>query len=149
MSWDLFVGSQSGPIGTLDAIRQKIDAVLPGTDWEDPLCGVLEHAGYVLEFQLLGGEGAEEVDEENEAEAALDGFVISVRGQGEPLRTIVKLCQAYGWSLADTGSGEEIDLDNPSDEGWREFQTFVDGVTGSVKARSKTGLWGRLFRRRG
>jgi hypothetical protein len=147
MSWDLFVGSESGPIGTPDAVRKKIDAVLPGVDWADPSCGYLKQGGYSLEFQLLDDD--DDTDEGSDSEALLDGFTVSVRGGGSPLPPIVKLCKAYGWSLGDTGSGEEIDLDNPSDEGWREFQEFRDEVAGSVKSRSKAGLWSRLFGRKG
>jgi hypothetical protein len=148
MSWDLFVGSQTGPIGTPSDIRKKIDAVLPGVDWEDPSCGYLKQRGYTLEFQLLNDD-IDEAEEGGESEAPIDGFTVSVRGGGSPLPALVKLCKAYGWSLGDTGSGEEIDLDNPSDESWKGFQEFRDEVAGSIESRSKKGFWSRLFGRNG
>jgi hypothetical protein len=161
MSWDLSVESRSGPMGTPEEIRSKIDGVLPGVDWSDPTCGFLEQDGYSLEFSILGDEGDEYEDdmegveeagetdlvEEREPQAPLTGFMIAVRGEGAPLPPIVDLCKTCGWALADAGSGEEIDLDDPSDDGWREFQAFRNRVADSA-AVPKPGIWGRLFGRK-
>ena len=136
-------------MGTAEEIRQKISAILPGVDWSDPTGGFIELAGCSFEFALLGDEDSEDEDEANAggADARLDGFAIAVRGDGEPLPVLAKLCKPYGWNLGDAGTGEDIDLNKPSDPGWHEFKKFRDSV--ARKARSpKQGFWSKLFGRR-
>jgi hypothetical protein len=148
MSWDLAVDSPAGSLGPAADVRRKIDASIPGVDWSDESCGVVQQGGYSLELALMGSEEDEE-QEEPDPDGPVEALMISVRGSGQPLPVIVKLCKANGWTLADAGAGEEIDLDNPSDAGWREFQKFRDGVVGSVSGASKPGFFARLFGRKG
>jgi hypothetical protein len=154
MSWDVSVESRSGPMGSADQVRSKITAVLPEVDWSDPSEGFLERGSCSFQFVVLEDDDLDgELDDEEGAEPEpkpesgpklLDGFLISVRGDGEPLPTLAKLCKAHGWCLADAGSGEEIDLRKPSASGWQEFKTFRDGVARSVGA-SKPGFFSKLF----
>jgi hypothetical protein len=166
MSWDLSVYSPTGPLGTAADVRQKVSRALPGVDWSDNTCGVLQQGGYVLEFSLLASEGSDEEhvedDEDLDSDEDLDddsdfdladttpvSMVVSVRGGGEPLPPLVKLCKQYGWKLGDGDTGEEIDLDNPSDQGWRDFQAFRDKVAGSLESKpSGGGFLSRLFGRK-
>jgi hypothetical protein len=159
MSWDLSVHSPAGPLGSAADVRQKVSRAFPGVDWSDTTCGVLQQGGYVLEFSLLdrGGSDEEAVEEADDVDDDSDGeladttpvsMVVSVRGGGEPLPPLVKLCKQYGWKLTDGDSDEEIDLDNPSDQGWRDFQEFRDKVAGSLSKPSGGGFLSRLFGRK-
>ena len=167
MSWDLSVYSPTGPLGTAAEVRQKVSRALPGVDWSDNTCGVLQQGDYVLEFNLLAQEASDEEDVEDEADLDDDAddldeddddfdladstpvsMVVSVRGGGEPLPPLVKLCKQNGWKLGDGDSGEDIDLDNPSDQGWRDFQAFRDKVADSVSKPSGGGFLSRLFGRK-
>ena len=156
MSWDLSVYSPTGPLGSAADVRQKVSRALPGVDWSDDTCGVLQQGGYVLEFSLLdrggaGDEDDEDLDDDSDGELADTtpvSMVVSVRGGGEPLPPLVKLCKQYGWKLGDGDSGEDIDLDSPSDEGWRDFQAFRDKVADSVSKPSGGGFLSRLFGRK-
>ena len=161
MSWDVSVESPSGPMGTRDEVRAKISAALPGVDWGDPTMGFLERDGCSFEFMLLGDDD-DDVDEDDDADVADDedddsagvaaapaggpisGFVVSVRGQGEPMPTLVKLCKAHGWTLADADDGEEIDLGAKSAPGWQDFKGFRDGIADKLGG-GKPGFFSRLF----
>ncbi len=147
MSWDLSVDAPSGSMGTPEEVRKKIADVFSFVDWSDPSMGVVQEAGYTLEFSFDDFEDEEDEGEAAAAGAPVAGFMICVRGGGEPLLKIVKLCKANGWSLGDTGSGEEIDLDNPSNQGWKDFQAFRDKAAGSASG-SKPGFFARLFGRK-
>ena len=162
MSWDLSVYSPAGPLGSAAEVRQKVSRALPGVDWSDNTCGILQQGGYVLEFSLLARDASDEEEvEDDEDDEDLDdddfeladttpvSMVVSVRGGGEPLPPLVKLCKQYGWKLGDGDSGEDIDLDNPSDQGWRDFQAFRDKVAGSLDSKpSGGGFLSRLFGRK-
>ena len=151
MSWDLAVDA-AGPLGTPAEVRQKIDAVVRGVEWTDETEGSVEQDGYSLEFYLTDFDADDESDEEADGpdpNAPVQSLLISVRGSGDPLPVLVKLCKDNGWSLTDTGNDEAIDLDNPSSEGWREFQGFRDRAAKSIAAESKPGFFSRLFGRKG
>jgi hypothetical protein len=162
MSWDLSVGSPHGPLGSAAEVRRKVSSAMPQVDWSDPTCGFLEQGGYTLEFSLLGLDDDDEDGDDDElddddagadesASADDDAPVslhISVRGTGDPLPPLVKLCKANGWTLTDDNE-EAIDLEHPSDAGWREFQAFRDRVAGSLGGASKPGFFARLFGRKG
>jgi hypothetical protein len=51
---------------------------------------------------------------------------LHVRGSGDPIAAIVKFARPLGWSVLDGSTGEFLDLDNPSQEGWQGFQAFRD-----------------------
>ena len=100
-----FVGSE---MGTADEIRRNINAVFPGTDWSDPSWGIFDGDGFSIEFNIGN-------------EAITTDLMLHVRGNGDPVTPIVKLCRAYSWKGLDTSTGELLNADNPSSKGWRSF----------------------------
>jgi len=136
MSWDVMVNRYDGPppqvsqipdgfrfppMGDAGDVRRQVAAVLPNVDWSDPAWGMLDGEGYSIEFNL-------------QAEGMVDGFMLHVRGGGDPVAAIVHLCKANRWVALDTSTGEFMDLDAPSREGWDSFCAFRDQVTSRVQA---------------
>jgi hypothetical protein len=134
VSWDLLVMAFDGPpppieewtddfrppiLGSAIEVRNRISSSFPGVDWKDPSWGYLNDDGYLIEFNV----GKEEV---------VGSFMMHVRGGRNPLESIVKLCRKHGWYAYDCSTGEFIDLDMPSQEGWQGFQSFRDQVIGSL-----------------
>lgn len=140
MSWDVIIFNFKGNppdfnnlpndfmppnIGDKAYIREKINQVFHNTDWSDKNWGVYDGKGFSIEFSLS-------------AEEPLNSFTLLVRGNGNPLPGIVKLCNMNTWSAFDTGTGEFIDLDNPTNEGWDNFRKYRDDIL-------KKGVWDMAF----
>ena len=130
MSWDVMLFKFEGEppdfeelpddfkpptMGDAAALRRSISASLPGVDWSDPAWGILDGDGWSIEFN-------------HQATGQTDQIMLHVRGGGDPIVAIVKLCKTNGWSAFDTSSGEFLNLDAPSAEGWTGFQEFRDKV---------------------
>ncbi len=130
MSWDVMIFRFDSPpppiskwpdnfrpvaLGEAQEIRNKISHDFPNIDWSDPAWGIFDGKGYSIEFNL-------------QKEGVVEGFMLHVRGGGDPLPTICKLCLIHGWYAFDCSTGYFIDLDHPSREGWTSFQQFRDKV---------------------
>ena len=98
-------------LGSSAEVRAKIDAHLPGIDWSDPTWGVLVGDGYSLEFSMR---------EETEKR----GFMIHVRGGGDPISSLLRFAVPNRWCLLDCSAGAWIDPKQPSQAGWEGFQAF-------------------------
>lgn len=153
MSWDVMIlrfdgppppvediadDHQALPLGDAADVRTRISAVLPEVDWTDPAWGVLEGDGFSIEFNF-------------QADGPVTGFMLHVRGRGDPITPTITLCSAYGWAALDTSAGEFLDLAKPSHSGWRSFQSFRDRVAASVASKDNEGSWlrrmlGRLLK---
>ena len=128
MSWDVMVMDFGGDppsmdeldaadsaraMGTPHDVRLKIDAHLDGVDWSDPTWGIYRGDGFTFEFNM-GDEDPKE------------GFMVHVRGGGDAVTTLLQFAAPNAWSLLDCSTGDFIDPDNPSREGWEGFQAFRD-----------------------
>jgi len=107
-----FMPSRMGDAG---ALRNRIRTVLPEVDWSEPSWGRLEGDGYSIEFNI-------------QKEGIIDSFMLHVRGGGDALVDITRMCKANGWLAVDCSDGSVIDLDKPSREGWESFQRYRDNV---------------------
>lgn len=106
MSWDVVISAaktdpEAGdsavqPLGEAEDVRKKISAALPDTDWSDPAWGTLEGSGWSIEFNT-------------EATGSVESLMLHVRGEGDPLSAISRLCQSTGWYAFDTTTGEFLD----------------------------------------
>ena len=138
MSWDVMIFAFESPpppmdewtddfhppsMGKATQIREQISHSLPQVDWSDPSWGHLAGGGYSIEFSLL-------------KEDAIEGFMLHVRGGGNPLEAICKLCRENGWYALDCSTGDFIDLDAPSKKGWKGFQRYRDRVIGKLRKGS-------------
>jgi len=132
---DIADDHQFVPMGDAVEVRSNISKVLPDVDWSDPAWGVLDGDGYSIEFNF-------------QPDGPVTGFMLHVRGGSDPIAAIVKLCSAHGWAAIDTSTGDYIDLQAPSHEGWESFQGFRDQIVGRLEADESSWLqrlWRRLF----
>ena len=136
MSWDVIIFNFEGDppdfenlpedfepplLGDAQTVRDRISEAIPGVDWSDPAWGVVEGDGWSIEFN-------------HEATGQNDQIMLHVRGGGDPVTAIVKLCKANNWSAFDTSSGEFLDLDSPSMDGWTDLQAARDQVLAHSQA---------------
>jgi hypothetical protein len=132
MSWDVMLlnigdqpratstmeeGLEPTPLGEAQRVRDSISATEPEVDWRDPEWGVLATSEWSIEFNL----GERE---------PVDSIMLHVRGGGDPVSNILRLCSKYGWSALDLSSGDFIDPERPSNSGWQGFQDFRDRALG-------------------
>lgn len=137
MSWDVMVldaavtrmpvaqwleewknGWRPPPLGSWAQIRDKITACLPEFQW--PPSGHIGLAHY--------DENGLSLEIYEPSEDPVLHFDINVRrgGGGDPLPTLARLARTHGWALLDKSTGEYLNLEHPSDEGWQGFNQFCD-----------------------
>ena len=137
MSWDVMVFNYGGqppedmadptdPLGPAAKVRKSIAAHLRGLDWSDKTWGVYEGDGFSIEFNT--GE-----------DDPIDSIMLHVRGGGDAISAMLAFANPLGWTLFDCSSGEYIDPENPSAEGWEGFQEFRDKAIGSAKGQKSKG----------
>lgn len=121
------MGDEDRPrmMGTSNEVRSKIDAHLSGIDWSDPTWGIYDGNGFSFEFSMR---------EEEEK----DGFMVHVRGGGDAIGALIQFAEPNKWSLLDCSTGEFIDPDDPSPEGWEGFQAFRDKVIDQSNGEKET-----------
>jgi len=134
MSWDVLIQRYDGvppsvdaipddfrfpSMGDASAVRGLISTACPSVDWSDPAWGILDGDGYSIEFNF-------------QEDGEVDSFMLHVRGGGDAISPIVSLCKTNGWVALDTSTGDFMDLESPSDDGWKEFQAFRDQVVASA-----------------
>ncbi len=130
MSWDVMIFNTRGKtppsieefqesdcesFGAAAAVRQGISMILPGIDWSDPTWGIYDGDGFSIEFNV----GSED---------PIESIMLHVRGGGDAISAITSFARPLGWTALDCTTGELLDLDNPSQVGWENFQAFRDKV---------------------
>ena len=131
MSWDVMVFNYGGspphslsalpddhkpePLGAANLVRDSISMHLPGVDWSDPAWGIYGNDGFSIEFNS----GKDDL---------VASIMLHVRGGGDAIPAILQFANPNKWSLFDCSTGEFIDPQNPSSEGWEGFQAFRDRV---------------------
>ena len=134
MSWDVMLFSRDPgpitsdmkvpPLGNAEFVRAQISKALPCVNWSDPAWGVLDGPGWSIEFN-------------HQKSGSTDSVMLHVRGGGDPISAIVKLCRETGWVAFDVQSEGLIDLKAPSDKSWKEFQGFRDKISASMSVPPK------------
>lgn len=114
MSWDVMILNREGtperledvpkdwmprPMGAADTVRDAIRRTLPSADWSDPGWGIFDGDGFSITFNF-------------QETGTVDAFTLHIRGGGDPLSTIVRLCRENDWAAYDYSNGEMIDLDD-------------------------------------
>ena len=131
MSWDIMVCNYNGSppkkfedlpddpepdsLGSADNVRRSISQNLPGVDWSDPTWGTYDSDEFSIEFNT----GDED---------PMNSIMLHVRGSGDPIAAILRFANPNKWSLMDLSTGEYLDPENPSQEGWKNFQDLRDNV---------------------
>lgn len=135
MSWDVMIFNTRGkkpppveefqdsdfdPLGPAPEVRRQLSALLPGIDWSDTTWGMYGGDGFSIEFNVGDDD-------------PIANMMLHVRGGGDAIAAIVKFARPLGWSALDCSTGEFLDLDNPSQEGWEGFQAFRDKAIGQYR----------------
>ncbi|HWA26186.1 MAG TPA: hypothetical protein VG734_11025 [Lacunisphaera sp.] len=107
------------PLGDAQFVRDQISKSLPGVNWSNPAWGVLEGKGWSIEFN-------------HQTSGPTDSVMLHVRGGGDPISAIVKLCKDNGWVAMDAQDATLIDLNKPSDKTWKEFQGYRDKLAAGI-----------------
>lgn len=132
MSWDVVIVDSGGktaacpltdledddfrPLGPADEVRHKLSSILAGIDWSDPTSGIFEGDGFSIEFNV--GE-----------DDPIQSIMLHVRGAGDAIAAIMSFVRPSGWSAMDCSTGEFLDPNNPSPEGWEGFQAHRDKIS--------------------
>ena len=130
MGWDMLVMKLDRPIGSTDdwpddysppaigsadEVRNAISGSFPQTDWSDPLWGICDAEGFALEFSL------------GEAQP-VDSFAVHVHGSGDPVRPLLGMCAAQGWTALDVQTTELLDPAAPDRSSWHRFCEWRDRI---------------------
>lgn len=131
MSWDVVIVDSGGktadcpitdlddsdfnPLGPADEVRDKLSSHLPAIDWSDPAWGIFEGDGFSIEFNV--GE-----------DDPIQSMMLHVRGGGDAISAIMSFVRPLGWSALDCSTGEFLDPNSPSQEGWEGFQAYRDKI---------------------
>jgi hypothetical protein len=129
---------QLRPLGMADDIRRAVSRSLPGIEWDAPVQG--SYRGAVLS-----------VDVELPSRGVVDSFALHLRGAGNPMPVIVKLCRQNGWVAFDSAAGTFLDLQDPSAESWASgvlYRAQMQALAQFHRNREAPRRGSRLGRRR-
>ena len=141
MSWDVLVCNYYGsppkdmenlpddhkpdPLGSASTVRMSISQNLPGVDWSDPTWGIYDGDEFSIEFNT--GE-----------EDPINSIMLHVRGGGDAIAAMLQFANPNKWSLLDFSTGQFLDPENPSQQGWEDFQAFRDKALDQYRNEDKT-----------
>jgi hypothetical protein len=124
VSWDVLIlhpdsvaaptegaAAQLRPLGMADEIRRAVSRALPGIEWDAPVQGSYRGA-------------AVSVDVELPSQGVVDSFALHLRGVGNPMPVIVRLCRQNGWVAFDSAAGAFLDLTSATTEDWESGVLF-------------------------
>ena len=111
------------PLGDLQAVRSAIGSAFPAAEWSKPTWALYGGPGFGIEFSLGGVESAGSV-------------LLHVHGTGDPIPSLLRLTKANGWLAVDCSTGEFIDPNNPSYEGWEGFKSLIRSIAGDSESET-------------
>ncbi|HEV3257212.1 MAG TPA: hypothetical protein VG013_10055 [Gemmataceae bacterium] len=104
-------------LGSADEVRVRISACLPAVDWSNPTWGIYVGDGFSYEFNV----GRKDPS---------DGFMVHVRGAGDPVAPLIQMAERCGWYLLDHSQGEWLHHCAKAGAGWQGFQAYRDRMLG-------------------
>ncbi len=119
MSWNLIIlppddAGDDADLGDASEVRSRLGRVLTPIDWSEPSTGLFFGPGYRVEIGL-------------QERGTVESFMLHVTGDGDPLPLVVRLARSNGWAVFDSVAGDYLDLDHPSDAGWKGYHAHVAG----------------------
>ncbi len=130
MSWDVAIFNMKEPppdnnklpedfepisLGQVEDIKKYISNLIPGVDWSNPRFGSISYPDFTIEFSIP-------------QDGDVKGLMLHIFGSGNPLPIICKLCTENGWHPYDTSLSLFIDVNNPSDQGWKDYKEYRDQI---------------------
>jgi len=150
MAWELQVlaAGGGGSLGTVDQVRAKLRAAVPGIELGREAGGAekiaaMKAAGVevpdVIRERWLASTGAyvgsfegDDLTMEfslGEDEASVAGVLIDVRGSGDPMPIVRQLMAIEGWAVLDGSGGP------PTKESWEAFGEWRNDAVGRLSDR--------------
>jgi hypothetical protein len=135
MSWDVVVLKIRGrcppspeelqdndclPLGSARDVRKWISTRLSGVDWSDPTCGLYEHDGLWIEFDVGNDD-------------PINSMMLRVRGSGDAISAIMAVTSPKRWSALDCSTSDFLNPENPSPAGWLGFQALREKAVGMLR----------------
>jgi hypothetical protein len=102
-------------MGDASLVRQQINSAISDIEWSIPRLGVYRHEDLYVEF------GFQEAGE-------VEMFVLYVRGSGDPIPLISKLCLENDWVAIDCSDLRKIEFDKDAASGWKRFTDYRDFI---------------------
>jgi len=124
MSWDLWAyrpdpadTSARHTLGTVAEVRSLVEQTL-SVEWQGPFWCLFQGEEFTIEINVG--------DQNSQPDDPVDQIEFEVRGGGDPLPVLAGFARQHGLVLEDLASGELLDLEQPSDAGWKSFQAARD-----------------------
>jgi len=120
MSWDIVLFNSRQKINSVEDVDHKL---LEPTDF----CSVLEnHFNTAIKDdnhgEIKGKDFAIDYFIDHDK---VDNKMLSLYGENG-LYELVVLAKKHNWQIFDTGLGQMIDLENPSNNGYKNFQNYLN-----------------------
>ena len=128
MSWDVLIveaedtpddlntvpsGWKPKPMGKASDIRAQINASFPEVKWSVPDWGTYQHKNLSIEFNF-------------QAAGVVESFALHIRGDGDPIPIIERLCKDNGWAAIDYYDSRKIDFKADPQSHWKRFTKYRD-----------------------
>lgn len=122
MSWDVVLFNSKQKISSIEELD---DTQLEPTDF----CSALEnHFIHVIKIdnhrEIKGKDFTIDYFEDDEK---VSNKMFSLYGENG-LHELIVLAKKYNWQIFDTGLGQMIDLENPSNNGFENFQDYLKQI---------------------
>lgn len=157
MPWTVILSNANGePLGTVERVRGVIEKRLPGTSFGTNPSGaeklaVLDGLGVDVPPGLRDVFAKLPADERGVYEgdgvhlqfflgtaAMVEMVTIDVRGSGDPVPALRRLCVPEGWQVREMG-GTAVDLQgDDAGAGWAKFTRYRDGAVEQLRKRDPT-----------
>jgi hypothetical protein len=99
------------PLGLADEVRRAVSRALPGIEWDAPVQG--SYRGVAVS-----------VDVELPSQGVVDSVALHLRGLGNPMPVIVRICRQNGWVAFDSAAGTFLNLKEATAERWENGVLF-------------------------
>jgi hypothetical protein len=133
MSWDVVIFNLSKKVSSLEDIDESIligiasnkrfKEILienfPDIKW-DGNCGIVERDNIYIEV-FIGEPGHD----------TFSNTIFFLRNGEASIFEIINLCKKYGWQIYDTSLGAMIDLDKPEQNGYTNYENYVNQILSS------------------
>jgi len=103
------------PLGDLAAVRCVFQSACPAATWSNPLWALYYGDGLDVEIDLQYVESSNSVG-------------LCFHGKRNPIPWLLTLTEKHGWLTVDLSSGELVDPNDPTNEGWEGWRDLVDGI---------------------
>ena len=130
MSWDIVIFNLNKKVSSVEEInedvlipiasnkgfRSLLTENFPDIKW-DANRGILERPGIYIE--IFTGDNDDET---------FSNKIFFLRDSEASIFPVIDLCKKYGWQLFDTALDQMIDLENPEQNGYSNYRSYVDFI---------------------